>query len=323
MAMDTVPRVAVRTAEPAPVRRTRTVLGVTEARRDAFLTPLRGGRVARLPGAVGEAVSEGDALVVLEASEAEANLALARAGVAEAEAVLADARQQLHRVQALGDGASPAQVDQARLGVARAEAVLDRARAQARLASVNLAWMTVSAPFDGVLTSRSPELGEAVGTAAPVARVVDVSAARVEVGLVEDEVVGAAAPEARFTVSAQGTDREATVVHLAEAADPRSLSWPLTLEVADPPWPVGTPVSVALELPAPAADARVPAVAVDGGTVAVVGPEDVLARVPVSVVDETPEGLLVRGLEAGSAVVVHGAHGLVDGETVRPVAEDP
>lgn len=326
--LDPAPRVEV-----APVRapsggEVRRVVSTLEPRRDAFLTPLRGGRVVAVERSVGDAVARGDVLIRLDDREARANLALARAGVAEAEAALADAERQLTRVEALGDGASAAQVDAARAGRDRAQAARDRARAQADLAAVALDETRIKAPFDGTVLLVEPEVGEAVGGQGFVARVADLSSGTVTVGLVEDEVRAlrsGAAP--RIQVASGAVSVPATVRTLAQAADPRSRSWPAELDVAaHDGLPLGSAVEVVLEIPVEALAGEgvvaVPAEALRGDRVFVIDGEVAHARA-VSLVGERGGEAWVTGVAVGAEVVVYGPVDLRDGDAVVRLAPPP
>lgn len=316
VAIDQTPRVeVVRVAEP-PAAVQRTLLSTLAPARDALLTPMRPGRVVRRVVEPGARVAAGDALLELDAREARANLAAAQAGVREASALQDEAVRQEERVDALGDGAAPFQRDQAGVARARAEAAVAGAEAQLELARVNLEHMTLRAPFAGEVALLEPEVGESVAPGAgPVARVVDVSTAHVVVGLLEDEVPAVRRAEAQFVVRAGGRPMTATLLYVAPAADPRTLSWLAELRVESPLAPAGTPVEVELSLPTVAAGGLVPPKAVRAGQVWRLD-GDVVRRVDVEVVGEARDGLLLDGIAVGDEVVLYAAEVLKDGQQV-------
>jgi multidrug efflux system membrane fusion protein len=314
-AFDSTPRVQVVAVEAPPTALERTLLSTAEPARDAVLSPMRPGRVVRRAAEPGTVVQAGAAILVLDSGEATANLALADAAVLEADAVVAEAQRQQGRVGALGDGASEAQRDTAATALARADASRAAALAQRELASVYLAHLTVRAPFDGEVAWLEPEVGESVPAGAPVARVVDATSLRVVVGLLEDEVVVARDGAATFGVRSGAVTVPASLVHVAPAASPVSRDWSAELRVDGAPFPLGAPVEVHLVLPS-ASDAGLlpPRAVVDGAVWRF--DEGTVSRVPVEVVAEHRDGLLVRGVSVGDRVVLYGGAELEDGAAV-------
>ncbi len=309
------PRVLVEAAAPPPRTLTRTLLGVLEPRRDAALSALTGGQVHALLAAPGDRVTRGQPLLQLDPRQAAANLTRARAALADAEAVSGESARRLERLEALGDGASPADLG--------AGAAAEAARAAAELAALELSYKTVSAPFDGQLAAISPEVGEVVAPGAPVARVVDVSALTVTVGLLEDELGPASDPGSSFSVRAAGGQAPASLRHLAPVADPRSLDWPAELEVpGDAGLVAGAAVQVIAELAAPAASAAAPLRALSDGAVWVVV-EGAAWRREARAVAERGDRALIEGVSPGEPVVIGGAERLEDGQRVQVVEAAP
>jgi membrane fusion protein (multidrug efflux system) len=127
-----------------------------EADQVAALATRTSGVIRRLPVDVGSRVRAGDLLVELDASDVQARVSAARA---QAELARAGAR----RVENLArDGAaSPHELDQARAGLAAAEAALADAEAQ-------LTYVTIRAPFDGLVTERHASAGDLAGPGHPI-----------------------------------------------------------------------------------------------------------------------------------------------------------
>lgn len=320
--VDTRPRVGWVEAVAPPPATTRAVPAVVAAWRDASLTPLRGGHVARRPVSAGDRVAAGAVILALEDREARAVEASARAAVREATAVRDEAVRRLRRLEALERGASDAQVDEAASALARAEAAVARAEAEADRASANLAYHTLRAPFAGEIVAVGPEVGEAVGTAQPVARLVDLSARAVEIGLPAADRAAVLRDGAAFTVADDLTRWPATLDHVAPAADGATLLWTVRLRLDDGP-PPGTPVTVTLTLPrAAAGGVLVPARAVEAGQVWRLD-GDRPAPVAVEVVDRDADGVVVTGLSVGDRVVMHRNAPLVAGEPVVLVEPPP
>lgn len=174
------------------------------------------GRVAEVLVREGDAVKAGDVLVRLDDADQRAGIAAsraralaARARVASARASLGETRRQFERERDLAaQGASARSVAEdleARVHALEetanaAEADADAADAEHRQLEVNLRYMTVTAPIDGVVTAKPVEVGELVGpvTVAPVAELADFSTLVVETDV----------PEARLGFILKGAPAE-------------------------------------------------------------------------------------------------------------------
>jgi len=320
------PRVESVPAAASPRTWSRSLLGVLEPSRDAVLSPRSGGVVTARMVAPGERVVAGQVLLKLDAREAAASYAAAVAALTDAEAVAGQTSRQLDRVMALGESASPAEIDAARVAAIRAEAAADGARARRELAAVALEYLSITAPFDGEVVSLEFEIGETIGPGTPVARVVDAETLTVTVGLNEDELGPAMSSSATFRVRSRmsaGIEAPATLETLSSAADPRTMAWPAELSVpGDAGLAAGAAVEVIAELSAPEADAAVPLRAVDEGAVWLLR-EGAAWYTPVTVLAERGDQALVEGVAPGDAVIVRGQSGLRDGQRVVALEGSP
>ncbi|MGH7731351.1 MAG: efflux RND transporter periplasmic adaptor subunit, partial [Candidatus Eiseniibacteriota bacterium] len=122
------------------------------------------GTVARLNADFNSRVRAGQVLVELEQSSFRAREVEAEASVARAEASVKDAERALARAQELFDKnyVSQADLDAATVAVELRKADLKQARAQLQAARVDLAHATIRSPIDGVVISRSIDLGQTV-----------------------------------------------------------------------------------------------------------------------------------------------------------------
>ena len=161
--------------------------GTVKARRRAKLSPQEGGRVVALPKRKGDHVRAGEVVLELDASVAEARLDLARrereSAAAEAErACLAAeraARERTRNERLAKQGiVSTDLLDQVESAARTAGATCDaakasvaRADASIELATRQLAYMTLRAPFDGVVAQLSIEVGEWTTPSPPVIQV--------------------------------------------------------------------------------------------------------------------------------------------------------
>ena len=122
------------------------------------------GTVARLGADFNSRVRAGQVIVELEQSSFKAREAEAEAAVTRAEASVKDAERAQARAQELFAKTyiSQADLDAATVAVELRKADLKQARAQLQAARVDVAHATIRSPIDGVVISRSIDLGQTV-----------------------------------------------------------------------------------------------------------------------------------------------------------------
>jgi HlyD family secretion protein len=122
------------------------------------------GTLAKLSADFNSHVKSGQVLAQLETSAFVARLAQAEAAVAKADAAVRDGQRQLTRSQELvkGDYISQADLDASKLQLEQRQADLKQARATLQSAQVDLDHTTIRSPIDGVVISRSVDVGQTV-----------------------------------------------------------------------------------------------------------------------------------------------------------------
>ena len=121
-------------------------------------------RLAELRAQVGDVVKRGQVLATFASELVQADLELARAGVAEAEAVLAEMAAKAQRARDLQPTGvlSTEQVQQALTAERTAQARLQAQRASLSLQELRARQVQVVAPDDGVISARAATLGAVV-----------------------------------------------------------------------------------------------------------------------------------------------------------------
>jgi RND family efflux transporter MFP subunit len=172
--------------------------GTLKPWRDADVGFETAGRLVRVSVSVGDTVTAGQVLAVLDTSRAAAQVGQAESGVAAAQASLALAQDNAKRSDALAATKSipEAQAEQARQQVALATAQLDGALASTRLAKSGAGLNSISAPFPGIVTKAPTGIGSVVNMGVPLVHIEDTSRFRLSATVGEEDVplLGVGAP---------------------------------------------------------------------------------------------------------------------------------
>jgi RND family efflux transporter MFP subunit len=174
----TVQTTAIVTAYPSQQYVVLNATGYVVAQRKAAIASKATGRLEWLGVAEGSRVKAGDLIarldsrdVVAQADSAQASVGAARASLVQAQAEERDAIAQNARNEDLvakgfvsqsALDTSKARADRAVAGVASARAALVAAEANARNAQVSVDYTQIRAPFDGVILSKSANVGDMV-----------------------------------------------------------------------------------------------------------------------------------------------------------------
>ena len=183
-----------------------------------------------------DSVAAGDLIVQLEDSEQRSRLRQAQAGLEEAEAALADARQRFERIEAVHERGlvSRQEFDQARNNLAAARARVERAKGAVSEAQEQLSYTRVLAPYGGILTERHVEVGESVNPGQPLLSGLSLEQLRVVVDLPQKY-----AKLARTERQAQVTLADGRVLETGEMtfypyANPQTHTFRLRMRLSEP-----------------------------------------------------------------------------------------
>lgn len=283
--------------------------GEVEGSRDVMLAAALGGQVEQVLVDKGDAVREGQVIARIDAE-------IYGAQLAQAEAQLAQAQVDYDRLGRLGDLAAESQR-------AQAETALKIATAQVRAAQAQFNRSVVKAPFSGIAADVYPSRGEFLGPGTPVARIVQLDPVKVSLAVPDRDVVGLH-PDMEVTVqtAAVGVPFAGRVSHVGRAADSRTRSFPVDVELANPDGQLlpGMIATVRLERSLPQGTIAVPQdwiVTRRTGQGVFLESDGFAKWSPVTLGEVLHDQVVVTsGLDPGARIVVSGHRDLVDGDAV-------
>ena len=214
--------VRVQTVEAKPHIATEEVTGSVRAKLRSVIEAKSMGRIERMLVAPGQRVKRGDVLVQLDAREIQAKLDQARALRDQSE-------KNLQRSTALlaNKVTTQAEFDNAQ----SANRVAKAALAEAETA---LGYMTITAPFDGVITRKSADVGDLATPGKALLEMEDPAALRFEAD-VPEAIIGSIASGAGLTVRTGSVETTGTVSEIAPAADAQSRTFLVKLDLPQTP----------------------------------------------------------------------------------------
>ena len=295
-------------------------------------TESHGLRLAEVRVNVGDVVRRGQVLAVFAADSVAAEEAMARAGLAEAEAVQAEAAANAGRARELqSSGAlSAQQIAQALTAERTAAARVDAQRAALRLQQLRLSKAVVPAPDDGVITARGATVGAVVPAGTELFRMIRSNRLewRAEVPAAELALLKPGQP---VRVTAVGAGASAIIGQVRMVGPTVDTATRNGLVYVDLPAPgaaragmfargdIELGSATALTLPQSAVLLR------DGFHVVLrVGSDQRVQQAKVTVGRRAGERIeITGGIDATARVVASGGAFLADGDAVRVVATAP
>lgn len=308
-------------------------VGVVTARSSVTLSFRAGGTLLTRQVETGNAVKKGDVLATLDSTTSELALQTARANLGTAEAQYANAAAAEARLRALNqsDVVTLANLEQAEQQTSSAQAALAQARAGVSQAEEQVAYATLVAPMDGIITSVAAEPGSVVGAGQTIVTLADPTTRDVVIDVPEAIVdqIGTGtsfviAPQLAPDVRVAGRVRE-----IAPQAHPVTRTWRVKIAIdkqAEQFW-LGTTATAAIEgsrgdrLSVPAS-----AIRREGAQAFVFVLDEAAAQVrkrPVEIEEPGTDGraVVTSGLDTGETVVIAGVNSLGDGQQVKLTQE--
>ena len=327
-----IPTVAVAVPDDRGRRTTIDLPGRLEAYSQAQLYARVSGYLKEWKADIGTPVKAGQLLAEIEAPDLDQQIMQAEAGLSSAQANAELASQTLQRGQSLvtSGAVSKQDLDRRSADSANQQGLVKSAQANLSRLRVLERYKQIVAPFDGLVTVRTTDVGALISAGSgggPALFVVsDTSRLRAYVNVPQYYV-----PSVKVGTKAQiavpeypGKTFTATVEASAQAVDIASGTTRMLLVVdnRDGALMTGAFATVRLELPNPEAAIHVPASALifdQGGLrVATVGPDDRVVLKPVTIArDLGKEVQIATGLTAEDRVIETPPDGIASGDQVR------
>ncbi len=314
---------AVPAAAPTPLRtvaavvpvfadhsRTIRIAGATEADKSAILAARSDGIVEMLGVSQGQDIAA-DALVLKLVG---ADVA---AGVATAQASLVQATQQLEVGEKLFARGGLAELELTTRRSAKAAA--DAALQQAQSAEDRL---LLKAPFAGFVDRVTVELGEWVQTGTPIATVLSLDPIVIKAEVSERDVGLVSIGGKALVRLVDGTELQGEIRHVAKQASDGTRTFAVEVALPNPDHKIGSGMTAEVQLfAAPVKAVTVPrsiiTISEDGQIgLRMVGADNIAQFAPVTLLDDTPDGMIVTGVPEGLRVIVAGQDLVRDGDKV-------
>ena len=347
-----VQTVTVTTAYPTQAITALNATGYVVAQRKAAVASKATGRLEWLGVTEGSRVNAGDIIARLEnrdvtaaRDQAAASVKVADANLEQARAELADAERAFRRSEELlakkfisdsAHDAAVARYEKAKAAVRGQEAAVAVARANLRSAEVALDQTLIRAPFDGVVLTKSANVGDnitpfsnALDTKGAVVTMADMATLEVEADVAESSLAKIKVGQpAEIQLDAIPGERSAGIVsRIVPTVDRAKATVLVKVRFMDPDPRVLPDMSakVAFLERAPTADERKPVAAVQKAAVVGEGAarhvfvvkDGVAAKRTVETGAELGDLVAVRGLAAGERVVASPLDRSLDGRKVK------
>ena len=287
------------------------VRGRTQATRTVVVRSETAGVVAAAP--------------VLQGSTVAAGQVLCRLSVDARQAALDQARASLKAMQLQQQGS----VELSRKGfrsqtqVLQTQANLDAATAAVRQGEIALAQVNIKAPFAGVFDRRDAEIGTYLAPGQPCGTMIELNPLLVVGDVPETQAASLKVGAPAIAKLVSGQTLTGRIRYVAHDADPQTRTYHLEVTIANRRLDIRSGLSAEVHIGAgsgPAHLVPVSTLVLDSAGrqgVRYVVDGDRVAFAPITVVEETPEGMWVTGLSGPVRLITVGQSYVADGQKVR------
>ncbi|MEW9854055.1 efflux RND transporter periplasmic adaptor subunit [Novosphingobium sp. M1R2S20] len=318
--------VAVLTVERGDAVRALAVNGRIRPRQSVAVQPPVAGVVVELPHDVGNQVTAGALLARIDDGPQRAAIGEAAAAAAAQQAVLAQARRELARFEALDEFASRREVEERRLAVQEGARELQRRQAALAQAQEVQQRYVVRAPFAGVILERPVDRGQTVGPETVLYRLADLAAPEISADVDEAYAVELrTGPMALVKLPGRDRPARAEIVHIEPRVDEATGAREVRLRLLAPlaSAPSGQTVSVNLIVERRPQAISIPRASIlqpdTSPHVRIVDASGQVKERPIRFIDwPAAQVIVTQGLQAGMRILVN-PEAAEPGDKVKPV----
>lgn len=293
------------------------ISGLTEPDKRAVLATRAGGIIEQLPIDEGDQVKEGQTILVIGEEGHVAALELAQQLVKQREAEL-EAAQRLAKT-----GTMPKlQLDNAISALAQAQSQLKAAQAESNR-------LTVIAPFDGLIDKVNVEVGSFAPQGTQIATLLNLDPVVVKGEVSERDLHFVKAGDKAEARMVNGDTLYGAVRYIGRESTPATRTFRVEIAIPNPDDKVPAGMTSEIVLRGETTNSvvlprSVVTLSAKGDLgVRVVDKDNKVVFVPIDLVDDMENGLVLGGVPADAQVIVAGQDLVTEGETVHPVAADP
>ncbi len=288
-----------------------TVRGRTESVRTVEVRAQTQGRVERILRKKGDRVKAGDPILRLAAGDRDARLS-------ETEALIKQRQIEFEADRKLNEKGYRAD-----LQVAAGAAALDAAKAARMSMEVDIAYLTVRAPFDGVISVRPAQLGAFLKVGDHVATIVDQDPILAIGNISEREIGQIEIGSPAKVMLIDGRQVSGKVRFIAPVAEAATRTFRTEIEIANAGRDIRDGITAEIHLEAGSVPAHflTPAILTlnDGGAIGVrtVDRNRQVSFVPVSIIADSTDGIWVSGLPEQAQIITVGQEFVREGQIVE------
>ncbi len=289
--------------------------GQTEANRTVEIKAETNGRVAEILIEKGAQVKAGDVIARLAMDDRNRRLKSAQAAV-HFRSLEYEASRKLSQKSF-----------RSQTKLAESESALQSARAELESIRLDISHTDIKAPFDGKLENTSIEVGDYVSTGTQVASIVDLSPIVVSAEIPEKDILKVKDGQQAYAVLNDGSEIHGIIRFVASASDKSTRTYRVELEGENPEQKIAAGLTARLRLEVGRYHAyRVsPAILTlnKQGKVGIktVDRENRVVFYPVTLIEDTPDGIWVSGLPEQARIITRGQEYVSTGQKVVAVSK--
>jgi len=310
-------RVQIRAQKAEPVTRTIRIYGRTAPARTVELKAETSGRVTTIGVERGNLAKAGQVLLKLDLRDRRARLDQARAGVSEHQSAW-EAQQELKTQGYVSD-----------TQLAETRAKLETARTELTRAELDLDYMQIRAPFDGVVQERAVEIGDYVRAGDPVVTFVDNTRLIVTGSIAEQDAGFVRVGEPATAVLVTGEEVKGRIRYLEPVAEEATRTFTVELEIPNPDGDL--PAGITAEMLIPGGEVLAYRVAPslltldDDGNLGIktVNAEGLVEFHKIEIANSEANSVWVTGLPDTADIIVIGQGYVSAGQAVQTVEARP